>query len=328
MLHGEVRQIPEGTSVRWLSVEAAVRMIYKFYDSIILSLEDDKDSTGKAKGIWLFLSTSLFILITALLVDILTNIGILSLTFQKDSVNIGSIRTNVNTTITTLQGIRQGSDTVDTVLRELGQPGAQGDATSTYMNVQIQDNQNLRRRFESVRSKFIDNLVENLNSRFPRDELDILESFDNILNPKRYPENKAALRDYGNEHLETLCNHFSTVVNKDRCIATFLQFKHLAQSFRLIYNFEQFVTVLLADYSHVYEDLVKLATIGAIIPVSSAPCERGFSHQNVLKSKVRNRLNPERLDRMLMLRLVGPRLQDMDFLGVCRAFGNMKERRK
>ena len=51
IFHGNVKQVPEGTSVRWLSVEAAVKMVFQYFDSIIMSLEDDKDSTGKAKGI-------------------------------------------------------------------------------------------------------------------------------------------------------------------------------------------------------------------------------------------------------------------------------------
>ena len=64
-----------------------------------------------------------------------------------------------------------------------------------------------------------------------------------------------------------------------------------------------------------------------VIPVSSAPCERGFSQQNILKSKLRNRLNPDRHNRLLMIRLNGPD-EDMDFNSAARAFGSMKDRQK
>jgi len=70
LLHGNVQQVPEGTSVRWLSIESAVKMIYKYIDAIILSLEDDMDKTGKACGLWNFFSKSLFLLITAYMIDI------------------------------------------------------------------------------------------------------------------------------------------------------------------------------------------------------------------------------------------------------------------
>ena len=65
-----------------------------------------------------------------------------------------------------------------------------------------------------------------------------------------------------------------------------------------------------------------------IIPVSSAPCERGFSAQNSLKNKVRNRLNPERLNRIMFMKLVGPDMDHFDFPLAARLFDNMKTRIK
>jgi len=63
--------------------------------------------------------------------------------------------------------------------------------------------------------------------------------------------------------------------------------------------FDSFVEILLNDSPEVYPDLVVLASVALVIPVSSAPCERGFSQQNILKSKLRNRLTPDRLDMLL-----------------------------
>lgn len=77
LLHGKVKQIPDGTSVCWLSVEAAVKMIFQSYDAAALALREDKDG-GKAEGLYRFLATSLFVMFTALLVDVLTVIGVLS----------------------------------------------------------------------------------------------------------------------------------------------------------------------------------------------------------------------------------------------------------
>ena len=73
---------------------------------------------------------------------------------------------------------------------------------------------------------------------------------------------------------------------------------------------------------------MQLALISRVIPVSSAPCERGFSVQNSIQSKLRNRLNPERLNRMMMVRLVGPHFEDIDFLTGVRAFSVIKTRQK
>ena len=70
-------------------------------------------------------------------------------------------------------------------------------------------------------------------------------------------------------------------------------------------NFEQFTSTLIQEYKHVHPDFVQLALISLVIPVSSAPCERGFSVQSSVKTKLRNRLNLERLNRMMMVRRVG-----------------------
>ena len=72
----------------------------------------------------------------------------------------------------------------------------------------------------------------------------------------------------------------------------FLPFKHLVRSYRAM-NFEQFTSTLIQEHKHVYTDFVQLALISLVIPVSSAPCERGFSVQNsIKKTKLRNRRNP------------------------------------
>ena len=93
-------------------------------------------------------------------------------------------------------------------------------------------------------------------------------------------------------------------------------------------NFEQFTSYLIQEYNNVYPDFVQLALISLVIPVSSAPCKRGFSVQNSIKTKLRNRLNPERLNGMMMIRLVGPSFENVDFLGAARLFANMRQRQK
>ena len=93
-------------------------------------------------------------------------------------------------------------------------------------------------------------------------------------------------------------------------------------------NFEQFTSILIQEYKDVHPDFVQLALVSLAIPVSSAPCERGFSVQNAIKTKLRNRLNPERLNRMMMIRLVGPSFENVDFLSAARALRDMKQRQK
>ncbi|KAJ8302521.1 hypothetical protein KUTeg_018917 [Tegillarca granosa] len=93
-------------------------------------------------------------------------------------------------------------------------------------------------------------------------------------------------------------------------------------------DFDPFVNLMIEDYKNIYPYYVTLVSIALVIPVSSAPCERGFSQQNVLKNKLRNRLSPERLSRFLMIKLVGPESNQLDFLSAAIAFGNIKPKKK
>ena len=70
LMHGKVKQVVEPSSVRWLSVEACVKMIFEYFDSLVMSLEKEKTSNAKAVGIWQSIASALFLLTTALLIDV------------------------------------------------------------------------------------------------------------------------------------------------------------------------------------------------------------------------------------------------------------------
>ena len=128
--------------------------------------------------------------------------------------------------------------------------------------------------------------------------------------------------------MNSLCDHYSNVLDVQRCKGQFLQFKHFVVSHKQDYgDFDNFCKLLLSDYDDVYPDLVILASIALVIPVSSAPCECGFSQQNILKTQLRKRLNPERLDRLMMIRLNGHD-DNLDYFSAARAFGSLKARQK
>lgn len=116
------------------------------------------------------------------------------------------------------------------------------------------------------------------------------------LNPKRYPDEMVNLVNHGTDQLNSLLSLFENHVVTDRAKAHFLMFKHLTRSQKAL-SFEKFAILLITEYGNEYPDFSVLAKIALIIPVFSAPCERGFSVQNALKTKCRNRLNPDRLNR-------------------------------
>ena len=98
-------------------------------------------------------------------------------------------------------------------------------------------------------------------------------------------------------------------------------FNHFPRSYKAL-TFDQFAKLLITEFEEEYPDFVVLTKIALIIPVSSAPCERGFSVQNALKTKVPNRLNPGRLNRLMYIKLAGPNIEHFDFTTAARMFAH------
>ena len=108
--------------------------------------------------------------------------------------------------------------------------------------------------------------------------MELLKSFDVVLNPRRLPDGARELGNHDAEQLNKLCYHYETVFDSNRCKNEFLQFKHLVCSYRAV-NLEQFTRSLIQEYKDVHPDFVQLALVSLVILVSSAPSDKGFLHK-------------------------------------------------
>ena len=147
-MHGKVKQVVDPSSVRWLSVETCIRMIFEDYDSLVMFLENEKSSNATAVGIWQFTASTLFLLTTVLLIDVLSVIGTFSPLFQRDVANLSVIRHSVPSTAQAFEGMIDGSPVVNRVLADLGD--VPGIWKNICKGVEIADNNNLRALFNSV----------------------------------------------------------------------------------------------------------------------------------------------------------------------------------
>ena len=66
-------------------------------------------------------------------------------------------------------------------------------------------------------------------------------------------------------------------------------------------RFDGVARMLLIRHKEEFPQACRLAEIGLCLPVSTASCKRGFSHQNRIKIKSRIRLLPENLDRLMKI---------------------------
>ncbi|KAL2609034.1 hypothetical protein R1flu_027607 [Riccia fluitans] len=161
---------------------------------------------------------------------------------------------------------------------------------------------------DALKEKFVDN--------------DVVGAF-HILSPSNMPSKMVKLRDWGQMPMEILCEHFGVAkplfgVLQDPLLSSILlrtEFFNFKSHAIIAYNdlsFRQLWQLVdLSDSLKLkYPELSKLSTIARVQCCSTAECERGFSLQNIIKSKIRNRVTIEHLDWLLKICMEGSDLKE------------------
>ena len=306
--------------IRWLSRYEAVQALVKAYDPLLLYFEniscDDSTAEGLAKQMrhYRFYVTMHFIL------DVLSIMSQLNKTFQIKGIHPYSALNKVDETCKALssrylgdtnhtirwgpyasksiQSVEEGSFKIDTIEYE--------DITVRRVK------ENIKKETEKDAMAFVRSVVHNLNNRFPNVELFKAAC---IFDPTVLPSSDEEFRTYGEKEVELLCCTYSNLVNYSKCALEWDTLKETMKSSYCTYKFQEFILKLVTDeslYVH-YPAMSQLAQIVSVFPASTSEVERGFSHQNIIKSRTRNRLSAEHLDQLLRLRLNGPITDEFPF---------------
>ena len=163
--------------VRWLSMAECVEAMYRAWDGVCLSL--DEEPAKVAKNLHDQVATVGYLLMTAVMCDILAVISQLSKTFQARDIDLSMIESAVNLAISKLQTMKEEpGDKYAFVLGALENCGSE----TTHRNVFMKDNTPAARQDVSKQaSDFIDSICVNLRQRFPEDETCVLGALDKIL---------------------------------------------------------------------------------------------------------------------------------------------------
>ena len=150
--------------------------------------------------------------------------------------------------------------------------------------------------------KFVTKVIGNLKARFP--ETPLVKAFE-IFCPKNLPACNLAI--YGEEELSLLCRKYGHVVDGDLAQIEWDGFKQSIKTNYSDLSMQDVLCRLVSDECLLqqYPNLAILAQIVLVFPASSVDCERGFSTQNHIKTKSRNRLGALHLDMLLRIRLLG-----------------------
>ena len=106
---------------------------------------------------------------------------------------------------------------------------------------------------------------------------------------------------YGQDKIDYLQKHYGEGENPDvgdECASEWESMKRLLGERFKEKSMREMISVLTTDTSiqSLYSNLSRLASIAAIIPVSTAECERSFSAMKRIKTALRNRLKTTTLD--------------------------------
>lgn len=265
----------QAKDVRWLSHDNAIKALIRSLPSILVSLDREASENGEptAHGLYKFMSRYKFVATAYLLADVLPHLSRLSKIFQKENVDLSLIQPCLQTTIDTIDKYKVTAgpnlSKVDQVL------------SSELKDFSIEVTSVQQAAFKSeIQVKYIEAIVNQLRDRFPHVEL--LGAF-SIFDPQKLPCDEEELTTYGQDKVKIFSAKYgegpNPVIDAEECSSEWEGFKRLIKNNYPSKTMRQVFKLLCTNHSlrEMFPQLAKLATIGALIPVSTAECERAFS---------------------------------------------------
>lgn len=301
VMHSYVKRFKKPSSVRWLSLFDAVSVAHESWSALVLSMEHDANdrdpiTSTKAKGFLKKLKSFSFISTLSTLKDILGHLTRASKFFQRDVLDVGQVEMMVLSLKTLFQDLLQAdhSPTVQDVLQQIS-------AGNAYCGIELNVSENMKTHAKNLKNTFVRNLVQELETRFEEKTMHVLSHMNTILDPSKLPQSAAGIQTHGRDELQNILDFFDgRLDHSDDARDSFLQYKYLLNVNRNK-SVSEFCTLLSKDMHVLFPFYATLAEFFMTVPLTSVPCERGFSNQNRIHTYARNRMNPQTLENKMFL---------------------------
>ena len=288
-LEMQVKKIGKIFSIRWVaSSYRTVNAVWSNYPALHrhfqeVSTSPDTKSAERYtyKGLANKLATTEFVEDLALLKDCLGQLSILSLNLQNEQTTYDMASRNIQWTLNALKKIKKsvsdGKYKFSNIVDE-SSPTFKGVSLSEYKS---------RHEYNSFdHSRFMQTLIENIESRTTnQSQRNQLAEFE-ILNPDKWPINIEAPWLEGEEILLNICQTFS--INTTGIIESFREF---------------------VDNPRTSNDVMKKKVFNGLInliPISSAAAERGFSVMNLVCTDLRSSIKISNVAAQMFISINGP----------------------
>lgn len=240
------------------------------------------------------------------LLDFLNVFKRVSLFFQREDLLLSLVRITIDKALSELERLKTTPGPMENLF-----------VNSTSLNgifqeIQLEGIQNSLLLID--KGKLLNAGIKYLQQRFSEDH-DRLAAATSVFDTFSWPSGED-LMSFGEKEIEVLGRHFSAQLTcsnriteqEIQCLKNeWYEFKVLGKGLKLselldrvLYSNERFPL------------LSKLLSIVAVLPVSTASCERGFSTMNFVKNKYRTSMEIDSLNDLLMISLNGPPLAEFN----------------
>ena len=314
-----VLSVKEVHSVRWLAFFSALDSVFRGWVSIVTTLGNEASDQGKgnakAKGLLKAMTKFSFLATMHFLMDVVPIVQRVSKAFQREDADFSIIMLLEDASIEALGGVAETDGTHLSKHYSCLKQG-EGGSPTTFQGIQISDSGLLRSSFQSTRVESITKLTENLMKRFPASQSSIVSAF-SVLD---YKSSESLSRVETEAELGVLLDHYGEekggvkpLVDPNGCKLEYQLLEPLVKANYCGLSMRDLWAVISTKYNDQFPELIKLAQIATLIPVSTADCERGFSYQNRTKVKSRARLSGKTVDQLLRININGVDYKHFDF---------------
>ena len=270
------------------------------------------EKNSVAKGLYKYFGNYKVALVIAFMLDIHTELGVLSQQFQKQNLLFSEVQPLIDGTLAKLELM---SSVDGEGLRNMKSEINIADDEVSYKGEKLQHSNSMDTEFERLRVAYIKNLRKNIKQRLRKEDGDILADFGKVLEPitvcntedqdsndslrhlaNFYGTEKETIIVYGNliEGTEESKREIAPLLNQDGLIKEWPRLKGMIRGTYSNLDVDQLCQKIIVVHKTVMPNASVLASIGLCMQLTSMECERSFSVQNHLKSKFRASLQSEK----------------------------------
>ncbi|VDI74940.1 Hypothetical predicted protein [Mytilus galloprovincialis] len=304
--------------VRWLSMGNALDNLRRSVVSIVNMLGDQTDTDIVANSLHNSMTTYKFFFMLYFLSDLFGKINQLSKSLQKRDLSYATVKQLVDSFLMAIEA---------EYLTELPSFGPlcteflkSTEQSDTFKTITFQRNhRDIHLKKRAVQCAQL--IHDNIRDRFPDNK--IFEAF-SVFEPSNFPSSVADLPRYGEQQLECLGDHYN-LINQEELQVEWGILKYLIFNNYKGLSFADLLTAIISRKDQ-FPNAISLMEISRILPVSSVECERGFSRQNIIKTKLRCSLGIDSLDQLMRISLVGVDVKDFDPVPAIRKWQSVRNR--